>query len=76
MCSLPSITGKQALAAFSQAGFSVVRIKGSHHIMKKPGHKFLLSVPVHGSSPLKKGTLRGLVTGAGLTVKDFVDLLN
>ncbi len=76
MCSLPSITGKQALTAFSRAGFSVVRIKGSHHMMKKPGHKFLLSVPVHGSTPLKKGTLRGLVAGAGLTVKAFVELLD
>jgi len=75
MSSLPSITGKQAIRAFEKRGFSVVRIAGAHHIMKREGHPFLLSVPVHAGKPLKPGTLRGLLRAADLTVEEFVQLL-
>jgi predicted RNA binding protein YcfA (HicA-like mRNA interferase family) len=76
MSELPTIQGNQAIAAFSRVGFSVVRIKGSHHVMKKPGHVHNLVVPVHGSTPLKPGTLRSLIRAAGLTVDQFVQLLD
>ncbi|MSR58240.1 MAG: addiction module toxin, HicA family, partial [Planctomycetaceae bacterium] len=35
MPEIPRITGVEAVKAFQKAGFSVIRIKGSHHIMKK-----------------------------------------
>ncbi len=31
MTRLPSVTGKQLIAALKQSGFDVVRIRGSHH---------------------------------------------
>ena len=31
MTSFPSLTGKDLLLALSKAGFSLVRVKGSHH---------------------------------------------
>jgi len=53
MSELPSISGTQAIEAFAEAGFAVVRIsKSSHHIMKKAGHRYLLTVPVHGAQSL------------------------
>ena len=73
MSELPSVTGKRAIAAFENNGFAVVRISGAHHIMKRPGHRFLLSVPLHGTTPLKKGLLRGLISAAGKTVEQFVE---
>ena len=76
MSDLPSISGTQAIEVFAAAGFRVVRIsKSSHHIMKKDGHQFNLSVPVHGNKNLKPGTLRGLIRASGLTIDDFVALL-
>ncbi len=72
MSRLPSITGKEAIKAFQEAGFAVARIEGSHHIMKKPGHVYHLSVPVHGRKKLKPGTLRSLIKAAGLSVDEFV----
>jgi len=76
MSDLPAISGKQAIKAFSADGFRVERIsKSSHHIMKKPGHPLLLSVPVHGNTTLKPGTLRGLINASGLTVEQFIALL-
>jgi len=44
--------------------------------MKKPGHPLLLTIPVHASQSLKAGTLRSLIRDAGLTVEEFVQLLD
>ena len=76
MSSLPSINGHEAVDAFSKIGFVVVRVEGSHHVMKKPGHKYLLSVPIHGSKSVKRGTLRGLIRASGISVEEFVALLD
>jgi len=77
MSKLPAVTGKEAIAAFSKVGFFVERIsKSSHHIMKKDGHRFLLSVPVHGKKTLKSGTLRGLINASDISVERFVELLD
>jgi predicted RNA binding protein YcfA (HicA-like mRNA interferase family) len=75
MPELPSITGAEAVKAFGRAGFVVDRVCGSHYILKRPGHLNVLSVPVHGSGSLKRGTLRGLIRASGLSVEQFVELL-
>jgi predicted RNA binding protein YcfA (HicA-like mRNA interferase family) len=75
MSSLPCISGKEAIGALEKAGFVVCRITGSHHIMKRDGHRLLVTVPVHGSCALKPGTLRGIIRSAGLTVEQFNSLL-
>lgn len=72
MSELPVVSGKRSIRAFKKAGFAVVRQKGSHHIMSKPGHPYVLSVPVHGNKALKPGTLRGLISASGLSVDEFV----
>jgi predicted RNA binding protein YcfA (HicA-like mRNA interferase family) len=75
MPKLPDVTGEQAVAAFGTFGFSVVRISGSHHIMKKSGHRHILTVPVHKGQSLKPGTLRSLIRAAGITVEQFIEAL-
>jgi predicted RNA binding protein YcfA (HicA-like mRNA interferase family) len=75
MSDIPAVNGKQAISAFEKNEFVVVRTSGSHHIMKKDGHPFVLSVPVHGNQSLKTGTLRGLIRASGLTVEQFVESL-
>ena len=72
----PMVTGREAIQAFARAGFIEHHIKGSHRVLKKTGHLFQLTVPVHGKMPLKKGTLRRLIRDAGLTVEEFADLLH
>ena len=77
MSDLPAITGAEAVAAFKKAGFVLARIsKSSHHILKKPGFPYLLTVPVHRGKTLKPGTLRSLIRVAELTVEQFVELLD
>jgi len=69
------VSADEAIAVFEKLGFELARVHGSHHIMKKPGHPSLVSVPQHGSKSLKRGTLRSLIRDAGTTVEEFVELL-
>jgi predicted RNA binding protein YcfA (HicA-like mRNA interferase family) len=73
MARLPSIPASDVLRALRSFGWSVVRKTGSHYIMTKPGERLSLSVPDH--NPVAKGTLRGLIRSAGLTVEEFVAAL-
>ena len=75
MSNVPSVSGRRAIKAFGRHGFEVVRITGSHHLMKKEGRRGTLSVPVHGNRALMQGTLRDLIRQSGLTVDEFVDIL-
>ncbi len=76
-CLIPAITGGQAIKVFAKDGFELVRVsKSSHHVLKKPGHVYHLSVPVHGKKTLKAGTLRSLIRAAGITVDRFIELMN
>ncbi len=59
--------------AFAKAGWNVVGQVGSHLVMTKPGQRANLSVPQHRE--LSVGLLRKLIGLAGLTVKEFLDLL-
>jgi len=73
MTRLPTVSGRQAVAAFESAGFEVRRQRGSHIVLVKPGFPETLSVPDHRQ--LKPGTLRALIRKAGLTVDKFVALV-
>jgi predicted RNA binding protein YcfA (HicA-like mRNA interferase family) len=73
MARLPTVSGRQAVAAFERAGFEVRRQRGSHIVMVKPGFPETLSVPDHRQ--LKPGTLRALIRKAGLTVDKFAELV-
>jgi len=73
---IPSVTGREAINAFCNIGLEETRTSGSHHILKRPYHPKLLTVPVHGSTPLKTGLLKGLIHAAGITVDEFIKALN
>jgi len=73
MPKLPKISGQKAVKTFRRAGWIIARQKGSHIIMTKEESVVILSVPLHDE--LDRGTLRGLISLAGLTVDEFVALL-
>jgi predicted RNA binding protein YcfA (HicA-like mRNA interferase family) len=68
---LKAISGKQMCRALERHGWSLDRIKSSHHIYKKTGHAAAISVPVHGNKTLKTGLQRGLMKQAGLSEDDL-----
>ena len=59
MAKLPRPSGKEMLRFRQQRGFTLVRIRGSHHFLEGQDHR--TSVPVHGNRPLKIGTLRSIL---------------
>ncbi len=71
---LPVVSGSEAVKAFCQIGYDISHQTGSHVILRRasPPHRHL-SVPNHRE--VAKGTLRGLIRDAGLTVEEFVNLL-
>jgi len=72
---LPVIPGRKAVRALEQVGFEFLRQRGSHVTMINRDTGQTIPVPVHGSKPLKSGTLRGIIQAAGLTVEEFCRLL-
>ena len=63
------------MRAFERAGFICVRVKSSHHIMKKEGCRNLLSIPVHSGKTVGKGLLKSQIDAAGMTIEEFKRLL-
>jgi predicted RNA binding protein YcfA (HicA-like mRNA interferase family) len=70
---LPSISGRDCIAALRKAGFSVHRQHGSHIILKRLDPPSRVVVPDHAA--LDKGTLRAIIRQVGLTVEEFTALL-
>lgn len=70
---LPVISGREAVNAFGQVGWRVVRTEGSHIIMTKMENPVTLSIPNHHE--VKRGTLRSLIRKAGLNIEEFLSLL-
>ncbi|MFM9963731.1 MAG: type II toxin-antitoxin system HicA family toxin [Planctomycetaceae bacterium] len=54
-----------------QHGWSLVRIKGSHHAFRKPDSSMTIVVPVHGNRDLKPGTQHSIMKDAELTDADL-----
>jgi predicted RNA binding protein YcfA (HicA-like mRNA interferase family) len=73
---LPSATAARVIRALGKAGFEVARVVGSHHILAhRDDPTRILVVPRHSGKDLKPGTLRAVIRQAGLSVKEFNDLL-
>jgi len=73
---LPSLKAKEVIRALERAGFATSRTSGSHCRLihsSNPARK--VTVPLHRSTDLKRGTLRGIISQAGLTVAEFIALL-
>jgi predicted RNA binding protein YcfA (HicA-like mRNA interferase family) len=70
---VPAVRGAQVVRALERAGFQVVRVSGSHHVMKHPDGR-TVPVPVHNRD-IAKGTLRNILAIIGMTTEELRDLL-
>lgn len=61
------MNGKQVIRALERNGFKVIRISGSHHILSNGQRK--VTVPVHGATDVKIGTLKSIEKQAGVRLK-------
>jgi predicted RNA binding protein YcfA (HicA-like mRNA interferase family) len=64
---LPVVSGADLIKYLTKQGFEAKRQTSSHVVVQKEWRVF--SVPLHRE--LKKGTLIGILTQAGIDVEDF-----
>lgn len=69
--SLPRISGSEAIRALEKLGFTVIRQKGSHIVMRRGSTGCV--VPNH--KEIKVGTLSGVLKQAGVTYEEFMSAL-
>ena len=68
---IPLLRPREVIKTFEKFGWQVARQKGSHIILTKEGHIATLSVPNHPE--VARGTLRSLITKAGMTIEEFIE---
>jgi predicted RNA binding protein YcfA (HicA-like mRNA interferase family) len=73
---LPAVRAAAAIRALERAGFVISRTSGSHcRLVHSTAPARKVTIPLHGATDLKRGTLRSIISQAGLTVAEFIALL-
>lgn len=70
----PAVRGAKVVKAPERAGFTVVRISGSHCVMRHPDGRTVV-VPVHAGRDIAKGTLRNILAIIGMDAEELRKLL-
>lgn len=73
MSQLPRVSGRECIRVLEKAGFVILRQKGSHVSLRRDNPFAQLVVPDH--KELDRGTLRGIIRQAGLSIDEFSRLL-
>jgi predicted RNA binding protein YcfA (HicA-like mRNA interferase family) len=74
MSRTPRVTGTEVIAALGKTGFSVLRIKGSHHFLRHEDGRSTV-VPVHAAETIGPGLLHKILRDCQLTVDRLTELL-
>lgn len=74
MNKLPALTGKELIKALSEAGFEVIRVKGSHHVLRHADGRSTV-VPVHAGEIIGPGLLNKILRDCEVTKEQLSDLL-
>jgi len=70
MSRIPRVAGGELVAALQRLGFSVLRIKGSHHFLQHEDGRRTV-VPVHAGETIGPGLLRKILRDCQLSVDDL-----
>lgn len=62
-----AMNGKQVIAKLKTAGWTLVRVRGGHHLLSKDGKT--VPVPVHGTAEIGKGLLAEIERQTGVKLK-------
>ena len=74
MSRTPRVTGTEVIAALGKAGFSVLRVKGSHHFLRHEDGRSTV-VPVHAAETIGPGLLHKILRDCHLTAEQLTPLL-
>ena len=73
MTKLPRLNGREVIKALGNGGFSVIRVRGSHHLLRHADGR-TTTVPVHGSEIIGPGLLSRILRDCDLTRDEFTSL--
>jgi predicted RNA binding protein YcfA (HicA-like mRNA interferase family) len=68
------LTGKELIAALTKAVFELLRVKGSHHLLRHADGR-TTTVPVHAGEAIGPGLLAKILRDCELTREQFRQLL-
>jgi predicted RNA binding protein YcfA (HicA-like mRNA interferase family) len=74
MTRLPRIKGQELIGALRQAGFAVIRVKGSHHFLQHTDGRCTI-VPVHPGETIGPGLLSKILRDCKITRDELRELL-
>ena len=74
MSRIPRVTGADLIAALGKRGFSVLRIRGSHHFLRHEDGRSTV-VPVHSGETIGPGLLHKILRDCQFKVDDLERLL-
>lgn len=60
------MTAKEVIKILEERGWKEVRQSGSHKVFKHSGNPNNISVPVHSSKDIPRGTLKSILKTAGI----------
>jgi predicted RNA binding protein YcfA (HicA-like mRNA interferase family) len=72
MSRTPRVTGAELIGALAKAGFSVLRVKGSHHFLRHQDGRSTV-VPAHSGETTGIGLLHKILRDCRLTADELVD---
>jgi predicted RNA binding protein YcfA (HicA-like mRNA interferase family) len=70
MTRLPSLTGKQLIAALGRLGFESIRTRGSHHFLKHSDGRATV-VPTHAGETIGPGLLSRILRDCEISREDL-----
>jgi predicted RNA binding protein YcfA (HicA-like mRNA interferase family) len=70
----PRLTGTELIGALAKAGFSVLRVKGSHHFLRHEDGRRTI-VPVHSGETIGPGLLQKILRDCQMTADQLSQLL-
>ena len=74
MTRIPPVSGRELVAALGRKGFQVIRVKGSHHVLRHVDGRMTV-VPVHGREEIGPGLLAKILRDCDMSRDDLRALL-
>jgi predicted RNA binding protein YcfA (HicA-like mRNA interferase family) len=74
MTRLPAVSGRDLVAALGRKGFQVIRVKGSHHVLRHADGRTTV-VPVHGREEIGPGLLTKILRDCDISRDELLGLL-
>ena len=70
MTRLPRLNGREVIKVLNGAGFRLIRVKGSHHLLRHADGR-TPTVPVHGGEIIGPGLLSKILRDCEMTREEF-----